>query len=264
MSVVLLTVILVSTVLQEPDPPGALAGPRVAQSAKIATIVQRDLEGKVKRPEVPPEQAAAGALELDGVARANVDEVFAKRALVLDQFVGHNLGLLTRAVGVESAPGREKLLLALEVFQKLEPLRTKGPLDAQVRATLPEAARGAFDRLLSEYWDAIAAEGRRAQPKPKPRFAAVAEEKLASLGREIEAAYKRSEKSGGVLYAYLFGEMTLTREQEGKLRELCSVYAAKGIDNLEKKEQLAFFAAATAIWDKEQRPAFVKKLQGKK
>ena len=239
-----------------------LAGPRVEPAkAERATLVIRDIDGKVRRPETSPEEAAARLLELDGPTRARVDALFAERARALEEFIEKNLDLILRLVTAESAPGREKFALVVEAIGKTESLRKNGPLEAQVRGLLSEGERREFDRLLKEYWGAIAAEDRR-QPKPKGRVGAVLDERFKSLGREAEAAYKRCEKSGAILYHYLFDSIEVTDEQEKQLRSLCASYSMNGVDNNDKKAQGVMFASLVQVLTPEQGAELAKKFKG--
>jgi hypothetical protein len=247
---------------QRPDEAPLAGHPVQPQPARI-TILERDFQGKVRRADPTPTHAAVAALKLDTDTREKVDKILADRSRILEHFVEENLDLLTKLGGFEQAPPRDKFLLAAELFQKLEPLRTSGPFDKQVRDCLtPDQAR-AFDNLLKEYWDAIVEEAKHA-PKPKGRLGIIIEERLKDLGREVEAAYHRCEKSGAVLYGYLFKSMTLTNDQSKRLHELCANYSATGLDNKDKATQTTFFLSVTAILDADQRKLFVQRLQGKK
>ncbi|HYE61567.1 MAG TPA: hypothetical protein VD997_06200 [Phycisphaerales bacterium] len=248
-----------------PGNPAPLSGPKVTDKTTRPTIAARDLDGKVRRPETSPEEAAAKLLSLDKDARAKVDAVFAKRARTLEKFIEENLDLMSRLITAESATGREKFALFAETLEKSKALREDGPLDQQVRAALPEKDRKHFDRLLREYWDAIAAEDKqtpRDMGKPKGRVGAVIDEKFKSLGREIEAAYRRCERSGTLLYHYLFDSIEVTPEQEKQLRKLCSSYAVGGIDNKDKKAQGVMLANLMQILTKEQGQQLAAKFKG--
>jgi hypothetical protein len=246
---------------RESDP---LAGHTVEAAPPRATLVDRDFEGQLRHPEPTAIEAAVALLKLEGPERNRVDDVLAARALYLEKFVGENLDLLTRFGNAEhSTDKREKFLLAVEAFTRLAPLRERGPLDAQVRSALsPDHARE-FDRLLREYWNALAADDAK-QPKPKGRVGVIADAKFKDLGKEIEAAFHRAEKSGGVLYGYLFKGMTLSDEQSKRLHELCATYSASGLDDKDKKAQGTFFLAVVQVLDQDQRRLFVQRLQGKK
>lgn len=264
-----LTLVLSAPVLaQQPAPnaasPDPLAGRPVEVSAQKRTLVERDFQGELRHPEPTAIEAAIALLDLRGEEKDRVDEVFTRRALILDRFVENNLDLLTRFGNAEhSTDGKEKFLLAVEAFGKLAPLRREGPLDQQVREALSPANASKFDALLRGYWNALAADDAKLK-KPKGRLGVIADSKLKDLGKEIESAFHRAEKSGGVLYGYLFKSMKLTEDQSRRLHDLCATYSVGGLDNKDKASQAAFFLAVTQVLDKDQRRDFVKRLQGKK
>jgi hypothetical protein len=252
---------VLSQVAQPTKQEAPLSGPKVVGKAERPTIAARDLDGRVRRPEGSPEEAAARLLELDAEHRAQVDVVFAQRAHILERFIEENLGLITRLTTAENAPGKEKFALVLEALDKSKGLRKEGPLDEQVRRALPEGEHRRFNKLLKEYWDAIAAEDQQ-QEKPKGRIGAVVDEKFKSLGRELEAAYKRCEKGGGLLYHYLFDSIEVTPEQEKPLRKLCSHYAMGGLDNKDKKAQGLMLANLMQVLTPEQGQQLAAKFKG--
>src|SRR5882724_8592014 len=95
--------------LGQPEPGKAaapLAGHMVEGVAARESIVERDFQGKVRRAEPTPIEAAVSKLKLEGEAKEKVERVFAERALVLDRFVEQNLDLLTRFGGAEQAGAR--------------------------------------------------------------------------------------------------------------------------------------------------------------
>lgn len=239
-----------------------LAGPKIAKPAAAPrSIVSVDLDGTVRRPPGSPEEAAARLLTLDVDTRARVDAVFAERGRELESFIENNLDLILRLMTAENAPGREKLALLGEALNKTEPLRRGGPLDRRVRALLPADQARVFDRLLKEYWDAIATEDKRLA-KPKGRLGAAIDEKFKSLGREAEAAYKRCERSGAILYHYLFDSIGVMPEQEKPLRALCAGYAMNGLDNKDKKAQAVMLAGLMQVLTPEQGAALARKFKG--
>jgi hypothetical protein len=253
---------VLSQTAQQPQPDGApLSGPKVAGKAARPTIAERDLDGRVRRPEGSPEEAAARLLDLTPEHRAKLDAVFARRAHILERFIEDNLDLINRLTTAENAPGKEKFALALETLDKSKDLRENGPLDEQVRSVLPDQERRRFNRLLKEYWEGIAAEDKQ-QGKPKGRIGAVIDEKFKSLGRELEAAYKRCEKGGGLLYHYLFDSIEVTPEQEKPLRKLCSNYTMGGLDNKDKKSQGLMFVSLMQVLTPEQGRQLAAKFKG--
>ncbi len=58
----------------------------------------------------------------------------------------------------------------------------------------------------------------------KPRLGIVFGERTRMLAQEIEAAFARLTKSGGVLYAVLTRGMDLAPEQQGQVKAACAEY----------------------------------------
>jgi hypothetical protein len=248
----------------QPADEAPLAGHPVEATHEKATVVARDFQGNLRIPEPTLVEAAVKALKLEGEERDKVDAILTERAKTLDKFVEDNLDLIIRFGNAEhSTDGKEKFLLAVEAFNKLEPLRQRGPLDAQLRAAMSPANSAQFNRLLREYWNALADDDNKLL-KPKGRIGIITDAKLKDLGREIESAFHRAEKSGGVLYGYLFRSMKLTDDQSKKLHDLCATYSMGGLDNKEKAAQAAFFISVTQVLEPEQRKEFGKRISGKK
>lgn len=177
--------------------PAPLSGPRVETPAPSVTLVETDYNGKVRRVETTPEEAAMKMLTLEPEDRARVDRVFADRAQVMDGIIRDNL-LLLNQIDTASKAGRkfETLVLLMDLYGKFQPLRDRGVLHDQVEATLPEPARPEFNRLVGGYWDAIIDEGQRlpkADGKQPARMEIVLAERFEIFGREIERSFKRYE-----------------------------------------------------------------------
>jgi hypothetical protein len=260
----LLTILARAQPQPTPSDAAPLAGHAVETAPAKATLVERDFMGELRHADPTAVEAAVKLLTLAPDESDRVNKVLADRALALDNFVEQHLDLIIRFGNAEhSTDGKEKFLLAVEAFQRLAPLRERGPLDQQLKDAMSPDNAKAFDRLLREYWNALAEDDKKL-PKPKGRLGVVAEAKFKDLGKEIEAAFHRAEKGGGILYGYLFQGMTLKDEQRQRLHELCATYSQGGLDNKDKKEQGTFFLAVVQILDQDQRKEFVKRTQGKK
>src|SRR5689334_3113710 len=100
---------------QEPDP---LRGPALKDQPAKATLIERDFAGKLKRPDIPVEEAALPLLNLDAESRARVDAALAARAQVLDQIVVDNLELVVRLHNARQSGDRLDQLNTLAEFMK--------------------------------------------------------------------------------------------------------------------------------------------------
>lgn len=199
--------------------PAPLSGPRVSSAPAIATLVETDYAGNVRRVEGTPEEAALEILGLAAGERAGVEQVLQARARVLDEIVRDNLLLLNK-IDTASKAGRklDTLLSIVELYAKFQPIRDRGLLHDEVEAALPARARGEFNRLIGEYWDAIIAEGMRGpvggDVRPA-RVEIVLRERFEIFGRELQRSFKRYEMTAveDVLDRLLRG-LNLSPDQE--------------------------------------------------
>lgn len=248
------------------DPPGeskkdVLAGPVVAERREV-TLLQRESDGRLKRTETPPEVAAVKLLHLAPEVREKIDGVLHRRARFLESFVADNLELLGRLdTAGNTGNALDQTLLVVQVLGKLTPLTREGSLRKQVREVLTSEEAKGFDRLLDEYWEAIISQTKQAEPK-SPRVAIVLRERMESLAREVEAAYKRLEKSGELLFKYFFGEIELGKEQEAEIRTLLDEFMEKTGGTPTKRQEQEIFLGVMARLDPRQQTALVKRFRG--
>src|SRR5436853_2085458 len=101
-----------------PSKPDPLGGPRVNGGERVgpATLVQRDFSGKIKRLEVPPEEAALERLNLDQPTREKIQSVLAARAQVLDKIVVDNIDLVVRFANARQAGDKPEQIKLLGEF----------------------------------------------------------------------------------------------------------------------------------------------------
>lgn len=207
---------LVATAIADPPP---LAGPRVESAFRPATLVETDYAGKVRRVEGTPEEAALRLVDLHPAERAEVDRILQQRARILDDIVRDNLLLLNR-IDTASKAGRrlDTFLSLVELYAEFQPIRDRGLLHDEIETALPDPARAEFNRLISEYWDALIAEGlrERGQAEEAPRrVEIVLRERFEIFGREIERSFRRYEMTAveDVLDRVLRG-LNLSDDQE--------------------------------------------------
>ncbi len=256
-----------SSALAQPEE-GVLAGPRVVEAAPArVSIVSTDFNGKVRRPECTPEESAMLALGLDeaalGAARARLVE----RERLIDEFVGGNLDLLTKFQAASAAGDKKDLFaLGLEAAGKLKVLRDRGPLRDELRAALPEASRGEFDRLLNEYWSAVARErasAPKADGKRPGRIGIIIAERLEILGREIERSFRRMEKSGDLAYRFITTGLDLNPQQAARIREVCARFAEESAGSPTREQETRLALGVASFLDEAQRTALVARFRGR-
>lgn len=211
-----MALVLVAVLGVAGEPP--LSGPRIGPDPVVISLVETDYAGKVRRVDGTPEEAALALLELRPAERASAERVLQSRARLLDDIVRENLLLLNK-IDTASKAGRklETLLSLVELYAKFRPIRDRGLLHDEIEAALPAGARGEFNRLVGEYWEAIVAEGvREGRPGGQgARVEVVLRERFEIFGRELERSFRRYEMTAveDVLDRTLRG-LNLTADQQ--------------------------------------------------
>lgn len=251
----------------QPADGGALAGPTVLEGSEKprATLVSRGIDGKVKVPETTPEEAAADLIDLTKEQRKAVVAVIAQRSKKMEDFVMENLDLLTKFGQAEvTGDKRDQIKLLLEAAGKLEWVWQKGPFEKQVRAALPVAKQGEFDRILAEFWAAIVAD-RRAVVKEdgtKPnKIEVILGAKLESVGKEIERAAQRAFGSGELIYRKAMEGIELNPDQAEKIRLLWDDYWERTKGEGGEPQNVAMVFKILPLLTKEQQARFIKNVK---
>lgn len=256
--------LLAAAVGASPDP---LGGPSASKPALAPTLVLKSFDGKVVRPEMPAEEAALRQLGLSEEDLAPAKEILTRRAKILDDFVIGNIDLLTK-LGTASATGDklDQLSLALMGGYELRELWADGSLRAQIRKAIPAPRRAEYDRLLNEYDREIVKEKQASTPpgeKPKNRLEIAIGERMESLGREIERAYKRQEYSGDLMYGVLTRGLALSGPKAAKVREVCREFAEKTRKNeASEKDKADMYFRVMSELDESERDRMNKNLFG--
>lgn len=243
-----------------------LAGPRVGAKVTRITLVEFGIDGKVRRPDATPEEAAVGLLALPPEVAARVTKVVGERARIIERFVTENIDLLTIA-GQVFATGKpnEQIMLGVSAAEKLMPLWERGPIRDEIAAVLPTETRVKFEAILDEYWNAVLDEHRKGKKWGEfSWFGTMAEERLKIVGREIEKAFQRTEQSGGLVYAYVAKDLNLSPAQSRRIRALLSEFVEKGGDGAPKEVKDRIFGSVFAMLTPEQAKILMERFQGKK
>jgi hypothetical protein len=222
---------------QEP----VLKGPSVS-SPERATLVEQDFNGRLKRLEVPPEEAALKLIAIDEMTKARTDKVLAERAGILDKAVIENLELISRIHNAgQSGDKAEALELFKEFAKKLEPLKARGKLVDEIKGVLPEGKRDSYAALVKGYHEAAVKDTMAAAGGEKLTMKeAVGREVLQAVGREIKRSYDRQITGRTADYEKLLAGLELKAEQETRIRNLVSDHfqATKGNPTVEQKREI--------------------------
>lgn len=253
------------------EPPAGhneLGGPKVERSAAKVSLVERDFDGKLRRLEISPEEAAIPLLKLDEMTKAKVDEVIAARSLLLDVFVRDNLDLLLRfSTASASNNTQEQGMLLRETFEKAEPIRKHGRLQETVSAVLPPEQKKMFVDLVQGYRTALAHEemaaGKPGKDGKKPdRAGAMLKIGFEQFGQDVKRAYERVIAEGQGKLEEFIKQLEMSDSQEEKVRKLTSNFAQAHISTpATQKEKTMFFLDISAALDPSQRAKLLKYVQ---
>jgi len=211
----------------EPDPwigdeEPLLAGPRLTEEAEERTLVRFEFNGNLRRLERTPEEAALDALNLPGVARDRADEVLRVRQTALDEYVRSDLAILLALQGARQAGNKPEVpVLVAALTERVEAVNGPMRLRDEIARTLPEPERREFHRMIDEYWRALVLdEVQQAQGRKEVFTLAQARVRvtLNSTGNELRRAFERQYKPRERAFDELFEDLSLSQEQEAKVR----------------------------------------------
>ena len=241
---------------------GAASG---TMDTTLFTLVERDLAGKVRRLEIAPESAAlqklTRAFSLSKADIAPAEQIIAKRAAKVDAFVENNIDLLTKMGSAFAGTDKvDQTQLLLEAAGKLQSSLLESPMEQQVCGALPKQHQKPFNQLVRTYWDAVAEErlgdpatNKNAEGKLESRMALLGQERAAALGKQIELSLQRSLKSGSLTYTYLMKGITVTSEQEPKLREFFATHAEASKGDATDEQNKKLFWQVYSVLDTQQQ-----------
>lgn len=251
---------------QDAPPQDVLRGPAVAPAATAPTLVERDFQGKVRRLDLPPEEAALALLGLDADARAKADAILTEREAILDAAVIGNIELLLKINTAREAGDRAEVLRLLQEFNAaLAPLRARGSLADELAAALPSAKAAALDTLVDEYnkalYDQSAAEARARGEAVRPARIRLRESLLAT-GQEVKRSYDRQVAAGLGEIDRLVAILALRPEQESKVRNLVAEFGQMTRLNPTPEQRRDLFQRIMAELDPEQRRMLLREVLG--
>ncbi len=221
-----------ASALAQADPPAGLsplAGPSVDATKAKKSLVERDYAGKVRRLEIPPEEAAIGLLGLSETDRAKADQVIRERAATLDKVVIENVDLLLEMQTARASGDLAKQRDVIQQFkEKLEGLRSRGkPMD-EIADALPGASREEYRRLVKEYhravYDELADEAKAKGQRVRPRDI-IARQMALAVGAEVKRSYERQIGSRTQEFEQALAKLDLAPEQEAEIRRLVTQWA---------------------------------------
>lgn len=223
------------------QPASVLGGPTVRETVSERTLAKRDMQGRVRRLDLSPEESALELLNLDRESQAKADAVVADYHRRLDTIVGDNIELLLRFQTAKEGP--ERLGVLREAMELFKPLRDGGRLRDRIAAVLPEEHAKRFEALIDGYWkailDEVQADAKARKDKAGPEEIE-ARERLRAVGDEIRRSYERQVVAKSRQLEDLLKPLNLSPEQDGKVRTLVTEFAeqTKGKANPAQRREL--------------------------
>ncbi len=224
-----------------------LAGPRVGGDSGSRTLVEHAYDGKVRRLEVPPEEAALERLGLDEPTRQAVGRILAERAAIVDRVVIENVPMLLEyRTAAEAGDRAESVRVLGEFLGKLDPLTKRGTLLDELAGVLSVGPRHEFEALVGEYREALREEARREAVERGERFRPRAygvRENLLTLGQEIRRSYERQVTGRIAEFDKVLAELALEPEREARVRALVTEFGQRTRLNPTEAQRRELFAA---------------------
>ncbi len=256
-----------------------LSGPRAVEGVQRRSLIARDFDGKIKRLEIPAEEAALELVDLDAATRARIDAILAQRAALLDKLVADNLLKLLDVYNATQAGRKDEAReIFMEVLEQAGPLKERGKLGDEVRAEMTPDQSAAYDRIRREYWEAIIREdvqaSRSASGGELARGAvqaAIGKEVALVIGAEIKRSYERQATARADQLKQFVEALALSPEQEAKVTRILAddfqmIQANKVPGKRTTVQGLALVRAIAAELTPEQRVAlgtYIRERQGK-
>lgn len=261
----------------EEDEAPLLSGPTVEANAERATLVRRDFSGEFQRLEHHPAEAALDLVRekftIEEAPSQAIEAILAERRTALDDLVIDRLDVLIKLSNGGNDSDRAEAIAVLR--RAMAPIARKGQLGDRIRRHLPTDAATEHQRLEREYLEA-AIEDRVALLQAEQagmgehglRLRARAIEMLVGLGAEVKGAYERTIVQQGQRVEELIAMLTLSPEQEGKVRQIIQRYGEKTLLNKEArdddKSRLAVFLEVAAELTPEQRRTLLEHVRGER
>jgi len=247
--------------------PNPLQGPRVAEPAAKSTLVERDMAGKLRRLEVPPEEAALSLMALDAVAAAKTRTIIQERTVILDRIVLNNLNLVMQFHNARLAGDkRDQLVLLTQLLVVLKPLTDRGTLSEEIIGALSLDQSVTFKSLVRDYNQAAAAETEaesRAAGERLTQRQITARENLVVLGTEIKRSYERQITSRTAEFEQIMSQLELEPEQESKIRAMVLDYAQAVVGKPTLDQRRSLFFRMMAVLNADQQRTLIRLFVGR-
>lgn len=213
-------------VAASPDP---LAGPRLSADVS-ATLVRRDIEGKLVAPAPNPAEAALNLVSLDEGSRRAINAALNIRGQHLDHAVIINLPFIIIAQSAQGGANKPLVagVAAIALARSREFLAVDD-LESLIASQLPTPQRSQYRALLQDYWHQFALDAARDRAAkgqdPAPESLLIVEAKLKLVGEEAARSFERTLRSGDLFHYWFSRHLGLSPDQAGRFRATLAAYA---------------------------------------
>lgn len=257
--------VAVGQIEAQPEQPD-LSGPKVTVSAGPGTLVERDFQGRVRRLDVTPEEAALDLLDLDAETLDRIDRVLSERWAIIDRVVRENVETLVELASAQAAgETREVLGYVRHLLGEMSDLRERGRLEDELAALLEPSQRERFRALVREYRQAViddAIDQAKARGERLGRLQASVRVSLEEVGLEIRRSYERLVEPAQAELERLLSKLDLSPEQEVEIRRMVEDFAQRTKLNPTEKQKRELFWRLASKLNVEQFRRLIEEVRG--
>lgn len=237
----------------ERDP---LAGPKVDDPA-ARTLVRYDMQNRLQRVDVRPEEAALRLLELDENTRERARGVVLDRADALRVHLAANIELVKEfaepAIAKDNAKTAE---MAKQLFERFDPQRQLEPMAGPLASVLSAEEHARLMTLVREYWEAWIASEQKSQPK-LTREQIVDRLAARAFASEVQRLYDSALRPAKQKMDAIANAVEASDEQRGALRLAFIAYIREGKLRPTEEHRAALARAIYGALTEEQRVKLV-------
>lgn len=256
-----------SVIASTEDPlAGPLAGPKVAAQVHT-TLVRRDIDGVLVRPDPNPAEAALRLVSLDEGSRRAVNAVLNLRGQALDHAVIINLPFIIIVQSGQAGGNKPVVLGATAIaLARTDAFFAFDDLESLIAGVLPASQRLHYQALLHDYWHAYAIDEARARAArrqdPAPESLLISEGKLKLLGEEAGRSFERVLRSGDLLHYWFSRHLALNPAQAGPFRDAIAAYAQQHGGDGDKATKLELLETLRRGLNPTQRRTLERNMKG--
>lgn len=248
-----------------PEGESPLSGPSVKVQQKAPTIVERDAEGRCRKLEIQPAEAAVRVMKLDPKTREKVDAVLIEQAAVLDTIVRDNFELIVNVAGAAQGGDKTQVTKYLgELWEVSQPLRKRGALVEQLAKVLSKDEATQLRKMVLEYNGARMKDEENAHKQRGEKFDNAKfniNERLGILGQELKRSYERVIGQQSKDLDAVIASLNLSVEQDAKVRQILLDVVQRNGAKATNAQKVGAYLKIVAVLDEDQRKVLYEKLR---